>query len=106
MNHDEREFIATAINFFWGKNTASPHEVNEQAAKVVYEALEETQSCSASMDLVPRPSSGKPGLAYIIKQIAKVGKSLSEGDTSPYEACRLQVARNYRSELQLALMGL
>lgn len=106
MNHDEKAFIANAINYFWGPGTAQPHAVNDQAARVVYEALDETQSCSASMDLVPRPAASKPGLFYIIKQIAKVGKRLAEGDTAPYEACRVQVARNYKSEIQFALMGL
>lgn len=106
MNHDERAYIATVINYFWGQGTAAPHAVNEESAKVVYEALEESQSCSASMDLVPRPSSGKPGLSYIVKQIAKIGKRMAEGDTAVYEACRVQVARNYKSKIQFALMGL
>lgn len=48
MNHDERAYIATVINYFWGQGTAAPHAVNEESAKVVYEALEESQSCSAS----------------------------------------------------------
>ena len=106
MNHDEREHIAAVINYFWGQGTVSPHAVNDAAATVVYEALDEAQSCSSSMDLVPRPTSGKPGLSYIIKQVAKIGKRIAEGDTSVYEVCRLQVARNYRSEIQFALMGL
>jgi len=106
VNHDEREYVATAINYFWGDGTTTPHAVNQQAASVLYEALQETQHCSASMDLVPRPVSGKPSLSSIVKQVAKVGKRIAIRDTQQYEICRLQVARNYRTEIQLALMGL
>lgn len=106
MNLEEREHIATVINYFWGKGTATPPTVNEEAAKVVYGALDEARSCSAAMDLVPRPASAKPGLSYIVKQIAGIGKRMAEGDTTLYEACRVQVARNYKSEIQFALLGL
>lgn len=106
MNLDEREYIATVINYFWGTGTATPATVNEEAAKVVYDALGEARSCSASMDLVPRLSSGKAGISYIVKQIAKIGKRIAEGDAGLYEVCRVQVARNYKSAIQFALMGL
>lgn len=106
MNHDDREYIAKAINYFWGDGTAAPHTVNQKAASVLYEALQEAQSCSAAMDLVPRPASSKPGLSYVIKQVAKIGKRVAARDTQLYEACRVQVARNYRSAIKLALMGL
>ncbi len=106
MNLDEREHIATVINYFFGNDTATPATVNEQTAKVVYNALNEARSCSTSMDLVPRPSSGKAGISYVVKQVAKIGKRMAEGDTALYEACRVQVARNYKSAIQFALMGL
>ncbi|WP_205624602.1 hypothetical protein [Marinobacter nanhaiticus] len=64
----------------------------------MYETLEESQSCYASMDLVPRPSSGKPGISYIVKQIAKIGKRMAEGDTAVYEDYRAQVDRSYKSK--------
>ena len=65
MDHSDREYVSAAINFFWGDGTASPESVNERSAEVVYTAVTESQSCSASMDLVPRPSGGKPGIYYI-----------------------------------------
>ena len=66
MKSDDREYVAAVINFFW-QGLAQPHSVNENSAKVMYEALTEAQSCTASIDLVPRPTY-TPDINYIIKQ--------------------------------------
>lgn len=65
MRSDDREYVAAVINFFW-QGLAQPHSVNENAAKVMYEALTEAQGCTASIDLVPRPTY-TPSINYIIK---------------------------------------
>lgn len=104
MNHEEREYVAAVVNCFWN-GTAKPHTVNENAAKVIYEALTEVQSCTASIDLVPRPTY-TPSISYIVKEVAKIGKPMVSGDTSAYKMCRDRVAVNYRSFMEEALMGL
>lgn len=106
MESDQREHISTVINFFWGEGTTSPESVNENMATVAYEALEEAQRCSASMDLVPRPISGRPGGKYIIKQVAKIGKRIASGDTEIYEICRQRVEVNFRNQMEMATQGL
>lgn len=106
MNSEEREYISVVINYFWGDGLAASHSVNEEAAKVVYFALQETQACSASMDMVPDPAKGKPGFKYITKQLASIGKDIAVGDTSLYESCRARVASLYKSKVKLALMGI
>lgn len=106
MNSEEREYIAVVINYFWGDGLAASHSVNDEAAKIVYFVLQEAQSCSASMDMVPSPATGKPGLKYIFKQLAKIGKNIAVGDTSVYESCRARVASLYKSKVKLALMGM
>jgi hypothetical protein len=104
MGSQERENVATAINYFW-KGLAQPYAVNDAAAKVMYEALREAQSCGASMDLVPKPTY-TPGLGYIVKEIANMGRRISSGDTSIYQVCRAQIAANYRLQMQAALSGI
>ena len=104
MNSEEREYIAVVINYFWGDGLAASHSVNDEAAEVVYFALKEAQSCSASMDMVPSPATGKPGLKYIAKQLAKIGKDIAVGDTPVYESCRARVASLYKSKVKLALI--
>jgi len=58
------------------------------------------------MDLVPRPSAGVAGALYIASQVAMIGKRIASGDTGIYNACKNQVARNYKTEMTAALMGL
>ncbi|RLK50660.1 hypothetical protein DFR31_0566 [Alkalispirillum mobile] len=106
MDCYDREHISAAINYFWGDGTASPQSVNERSAEVVYTAISEAQSCSASMDLVPRPSGGKPGISYIVKQVAKIGKNIVSGDASVYHVCKVQISTSYKSEITMALKGI
>ena len=106
MESDEREHISVVINYFWGEGTTSPESVNQGMAAIAYEALEEAQSCSAAMDLVPRPISGRPGIKHVIKQVAKIGKRIASGDTQIYETCRQRVAVNFRNKMEMAKQGL
>ncbi|MCL1479268.1 MAG: hypothetical protein MH219_17965 [Marinobacter sp.] len=73
------------------------------SAEVVYTAISEAQACSASMDLVPRPSGGKPGISYIVKQIASIGKNIISGSTSIYYVCKVKISASYKSEITMAL---
>ena len=58
------------------------------------------------MDLVPRPSGGKPGISYIVKQVAGIGKNIASGNSQTYYICKLQVSQNFRSEIHMALKGI
>lgn len=103
MRSDDREYVAAVINFFW-QGLTQPHSVNEHAAKVMYEALTEAQSCTESMDLVPRPTY-TPSINYIIKEIVKIGQRIMSGDTSLYNMCRDQVSANYKTHIRAAFWG-
>lgn len=104
VNHEQREYVAAAVNYFWN-GLAKPHTVNENAAKVIYKALTEVQSCTASIDLVPRPTY-TASISYIVKEVAKVEKRIVSGNTSAYHMCRDRVAVNYRTFMEAALMEL
>ncbi|QGZ30304.1 hypothetical protein [Stutzerimonas stutzeri] len=106
MDYHDREYVSAAINYFWGSGTASPDSVNERAAEVVYGAIVEAQACSASMDIVPRPIGGKPGLSYIVKQIARIGKGVVSGDTAFYHVCKVSIGARYKFEVVMALNGI
>ena len=106
MDSNDREHVSVVINYFWGEGTAQSHSVNENAAAVVYEALEEAQACSASMDLVPRPTYGLPSISYVVKEVAKIGIRIASDDTKIYEACRKQVANRFRIKIDMALQRL
>ncbi|MEX2476223.1 hypothetical protein [Marinobacter sp.] len=106
MDSNQRQHISTVINYFWGVDTTAPEHVNQGMAAIALEALEEAQSCTAAMDLVPRPVSGKPGASYVVKQVAKIGQRIAAGDTQVYESCRQRVAINYRTQMEMAKQGL
>jgi len=104
MDVYEREYAAAVINYFWGPNITTAHSVTKSAAVVAYEALEQANICSASMDLVPRPA-GVPSPSYAIKQLAKIGKRIISGDTSIYNVCKVAVRTNYKTAITMALRG-
>ena len=105
MDVHDRDYIAAVINYFWGPNLTTPQSINESAAVVAYGALEQTNICSDSMDLVPRPM-GVPSSTYAIKQLAKIGKRILSGVTSIYNTCKVKVGVNFKSEIVMALRGI
>lgn len=105
MNHEQREHIAAAINFFW-PNLTQPHAVNESAARVLYEALSEAQSCTAWVDVVPGNTITPPGISYIVKTIATIGYKIMSGDTGIYNMCRDTVAIKSQHKMVFALNGI
>lgn len=106
MDTYDRQYVAAVINFFWGQGTTTPQGVNDEAALVAYEALEQANVCSDSMDLVPRPKYGMLDIKYVLKQIANVGKRIMQGDTIIYNACKGAVGVRYKSKIMMALMGI
>lgn len=106
MDFNDKQNVATVINFFWGHGTTTPEGVNEEAAIVAYEALEQAKVCSKSMDLVPRPTYAKSGIKYVLKQLAGIGKRIKQGDTAIYNSCKGVVALRYRTKIAMALNGI
>ena len=105
MDMSEKQDIAALINFFWGPSTATALSVNESAAQVAYEALEQANICNSNMDLVPRPGYGALDIKYVVKQLADIGKRIAMGDSATYNVCKTMVSARYRSKITLALMG-
>jgi len=105
MDTYDKEYVSTVINYFWGPGTATPQSVNEEAALIAFEALEKASVCTDAMDLVPRPKYGMLDIKYVLKQLAKVGKRIIQGDTAIYNACKGAVGVYYKSRIQMALMG-
>lgn len=106
MDVYDKEYIAAVVNYFWGKGTTTALSVNDKVVLVAFEALEEANVCSDSIDLVPRPAYGALNIKYAIKQLAKIGKRISSGDTSIYNSCKGIVGARYKSKVIMALMGI
>ncbi|SDU15963.1 hypothetical protein [Halopseudomonas salegens] len=105
MDFNDRQYATAVINFFWGAGTTTPEGVNEAAVLATYEALEQANVCSDSMDLVPRPAFGRVNIKYALKQLAGIGKRIMQGDDNIYNSCRAVVGVRYKSKIVMALAG-
>lgn len=105
MNSTEREYIASAVNHFWEGLNVQAHAVNEKVVTVMYEAIEEAQSCSSDLDILPK-AARKVGIGFMAGQLAKIGKSVASGDKKVYEICKKNVAYHHKIKIQEALLGL
>ncbi len=106
MDTTEKEYVARVINYFWGQGTTTTHQVNDQAAIVTFEALNEAKVCSNSMNMVPRPKYGMIDVKHALKELVKIGKRIAKNDAAIYESCKGAVGVKYRSKILMALMGI
>ncbi|MDY6943654.1 MAG: hypothetical protein SVU69_11675 [Pseudomonadota bacterium] len=106
MDLYDREYVSAVINYFWGEGLTSPHTVNETAALVAYEALEQANICSDPMDLLPRPRYSVVNAKYVLKELRKIGKRVLSGDTAIYQSCKAAISAKHKTEISMALMGI
>jgi hypothetical protein len=106
MDTYDRQYVSAVINYFWEEGTTTPEAVNEKAAVIAFEALDQANVCSDAMDLVPRPTYGAVDIKYVLKQLAKIGKRVIQGDTAIYNVCKVTVALHYKTKIKMALLGI
>jgi hypothetical protein len=106
MDMNEKKYVAEVINYFSNSNMVTPDKVNDHVARAAYEALRAASLCSAAMDMVPRPTYGRPGINYIIKQLVGIGKRIEERGEGIYYICKLAVTDAYKTKIRLSLIGL
>ena len=105
MDYDEREHVATVVNFLWGKGSIKPHEVNESVARLTYQVFEEAQKCSASMDYLTQ-TTYMTSFASVLKELVEIGGRIAfRKETEIYHSCRNFAARNFRRKLDMAKQG-
>ena len=106
MNYYDKMYIAEAVNYFFPSVKIRLDQVNTRIVRVLYEAIIESQKCTASIDLVPRPSSGVAGIAYMVTQMAIIGKNISSGDTRTYMSCKNAIGASLlKTNMTMALRG-
>ncbi len=90
---------------FFGVHVADRVNIDDRVVKLIGEMLASNDECSRLMDMVPRPAGVKPGLAYVIGQLANIARRVTSGD-GDYMICRYEIARQYKTRLLEASMGL
>ncbi|MFQ6032449.1 MAG: hypothetical protein ACE5K2_05955 [Candidatus Zixiibacteriota bacterium] len=103
LDADDKKMVTEILTFFYPDNL--PRSVNDKladlAARMLYAALKK----SKALDLVPRPPGSKPGISWLIKQAVKTFWRKARKQKI-YSIARTSVARDFRSEYELAKMDI
>jgi len=99
-----KEDVKIILNGFYGHDFADRININKKVVEVVSEMILSAESCSRSIDLVPRPAGVKPALAWVFRQLANMARRVVNND-GVYIMCKNEVARQYRRHIEQASMG-
>ncbi len=75
---EDIKYAREILSAMYGDGFAKSVRVDENALTIIAEMLIETESCTDSIDLVPRSPGyfAKPTLTYVLKVIRKVGHEI------------------------------
>ncbi|MEI5101914.1 hypothetical protein RB200_29590 [Streptomyces sp. PmtG] len=103
---EEQEQLRQIAAAIW-PDQAAGWDMNTDVADVLSQATGEILRCSEAFALVPRPPAFLPGLSYLRtywKQLRDYFLVVKENRT--YKICVVNVARNYRTAMEMASMGI
>ncbi|QCX74106.1 hypothetical protein C9F11_02015 [Streptomyces sp. YIM 121038] len=103
---EEQEQLRQIAAAIW-PDQAAGWDMNTDVADVLSQATGEILRCSEAFALVPRPPAFLPGLSYLRnywKQLRDYFLVVKENRT--YRICVVNVARNYRTAMEMASMGI
>jgi hypothetical protein len=102
LSHEEQEYVRKVGRWFYGH---PPAQVNEQLANVVAEMMQKVLDGTNAMHLVPRPTGGVPGFAWLVSEGVQAWWRVHHDDRV-YNAVKQAVAMGYKSTYAMAEMGL
>lgn len=102
----DKEIVKDVINAFY-KEAGFQHgwngNVNENVANVFGKMLSASRDCSAALNWVPRPT-GRATISWIAKQLGR--SFIRDIQGKRYFVCSQRAVYNFRSELEMASMGI
>jgi len=102
---DQEELRKIAISI-WG-DTAAAWKMNADVGNLLVSVTDEIMQCSAAVGLVPRPTGGVPGWSYLAKNALQIANHIAGISRNRiYKACVTSAARNWKSAVHLASMGM
>lgn len=104
MLPQDEQYVRNVCKFFYPDQTPPQtisDELGDLAAQMVFEAIK----ASKAMDLVPRPSGGKAGVFWLVSQAVQIVWRRLVNENKIYEAVRVTVARNFRTQYELLKNG-
>jgi GH24 family phage-related lysozyme (muramidase) len=97
---DDDAFVLDVLQFFFEERLA-PEQLNDDLRELAARAAWAATEGSRAMDLVPRPTASRPSLGWLVKEAVQIGFRRAQ-NRCIYEAVRVTVKRNLRSEYELA----
>ncbi len=97
-------FVVEVLAFFYTERLQES-QLNSQLRELAARMFDAAVEASNAMDLVPRPPGGRPGFAWLISQIVQAAYRRLIRERRIYQSVRVSVARNFRSEYELAKMS-
>lgn len=98
MTSEEEAHIRAVGRWFYG---TEPAQVTDALGDVVAEMVQKVLEGSRMMNLVPRPTGGPPGLAWVVGQGVQMWFRAHSKDRV-YESVKRAVALGYKSQYNLA----
>lgn len=105
-NQQMAQKIAASI---WGESIAMSWDYNEDVGVVLSKAVNSMTQCSANLSLLPKiPTYGSaPGLMYLGMYFPKIIAYITGIKSYPtYIACISSTALNYRTQMEMASLGI
>lgn len=103
VDQDALRKVAVSI---WG-NAAEAWEMNAAVGDVLVIVTDEVMQCSAAIGLVPKPTGNVPSWSYVSKNALQIVNHVTGiSRDRRYRICVVSAARNWRSAVHLASMGL
>jgi hypothetical protein len=90
----------------WYGSQAANWQMNDSVVKVVIKMLVEMRSCTAALHFIPMPTTFGNQLGQLTKGYLKKVIGVLKDDERVYNICSHHTIRQYRSEIQMASMGL
>lgn len=103
----EQVAVKNAINAFYkgaGLDLRFIGTVTPKVAEVFGKMVLETQKCTTALNWVPRPTGGKATISWVARNFTQ--RIISQLSDKQSLTCAKVVIRNFRTDIQLASMGL
>ena len=101
LSQEDKDYIRDLGQWFYG---TPPHTVTKELGEVLARMLAAAQEKSRALNLVPRPPSSVPGIAWLVSEGVKMAWRTHKD--SMYDIAVKTVALQYRSEYEMAQMGI
>lgn len=104
---DEQVEMRKVANAIWGESIAGGWDMNADVGDILGNATKEIMDCSEAFSLVPKPLGWVPGWSYVAKTSLQIVNYITGVSASRvYSICVGTTARNWRSAIELASIGI